>query len=234
MTEILYVTLARGGSRGVPGKHTRILGGKPVIEWTIHEVQKCTHKGDYAVSSDEPEILYLAKRNGVIAIKRPKNLALDNTPTLPALQHAISVMEEAKGKHYDYVIEVRATSPFKTSEDIDACVDLLIETGVESVIGVTPLEDNHPCRAKWLDEDGYLRDFVAEPVSGRRQDCIPKAYIRNGTVYALRTPITALFGHAKSIGYVMPEERGVNIDTEMDWKMCKLMIAERNEYELGS
>lgn len=223
MTNILYVTLARGGSRGVPGKHTRILGGKPVIDWTIREVLRCTHKGDYVVSSDDPEILYLAKRSHVTAIKRPKQLALDNTPTLPALQHAVSVMEEAKQKKYDYVVEVRATSPFKTAEDIDACVDLLITSGVDSVIGVSPLEDHHPQRAKWLDEDGYIRDFLPEQVTGRRQDCIPKAYIRNGTIYAFKAPVTQLFGHAKSIGYVMPEERGVNIDTELDWMLCRAL-----------
>lgn len=224
---LLYVTLARGGSRGVVGKHTRLLGGKPVIEWTIRAVKGCTNAGDYCVSSDDHEILNLARRSRATAILRPERLALDTTPTLPALQHAVRLMEETHGRQYAFIIEVRATSPFKTSEDIDACVDLLASSGADSVIGVTPLEDHHPCRAKWLDADGYINDFIQEPESGRRQDCKPKAYIRNGTVYALTRAALfeqeRLFGHARSLGYVMPPERSINIDTEMDWLLCRTM-----------
>lgn len=231
MKEILYVTLARGGSRGVPGKHIRLLGGKTVLEWTIDEVQKCEHRGDYAISSDDKEgILMIARCCGVTIINRPPELALDTTPTLPALQHAVEVMEHITEKRYAYIVEVRATSPFKTADDIDAAVELLMLTGADSVIGVTPLDDHHPARIKWLDENGYIRDFVPEPESGRRQDCLPKAYIRNGTIYALTRDAVMkqgkIFGHAKSIGLVMPPERSINIDTEMDWMLCQA-IAEK-------
>ena len=231
MKDILFVTLARAGSKGVPGKHTRKLGGKPVIGWTIEAVKGCTHKGDYAVSSNDPAILMIAKKHGVIGILRPEFLALDTTPTMPALQHVVRLMEEGECKTYRYIVEVRATSPFKTSEDIDACVDLLIDSGADSVIGVTPLDDHHPARAKWLDEDGFIHDFIAEPASGRRQDCEPRAFIRNGTVYALTRKAVMeqgkLFGHKRSLGYVMPWERSINIDTELDWKLCELIERER-------
>lgn len=225
MNDLLYVTLARAGSKGVPDKHTRLLGNKTVIEWTIEAVKNCIHKGDYAVSSDDYLVLSIARHHKATGIVRPAYLARDDTPTLPALTHAVKTMEQTKGRRYKYVIEVRATSPFKTSDDIDACIDLLIRSDADSVIGVAPLEDHHPMRIKWLDEDGRIRDFIPEPESGRRQDCQPKAYIRNGTIYALRTPIEKLFGHENSIGYVMPPERSVNIDTELDWKLCQLMTS---------
>lgn len=224
MSDILYVTLARGGSKGVPNKHTRMLGGKPVIEWTIEAVKGCKHVGDYAISTDDPEILKVAKKNKVLTIDRPKELALDTTPTIPAMLHAIEAMEMAKGRKYKYVIELRATSPFKTTADIDEAVTTLIDRHLDSVIGVTELEDHHPARAKWLDPEGYLRDFINEPESGRRQDCLPKAYIRNGTIYALKAPVTKLFGHKRSMGMIMPPERSINIDTEMDWMLCQAMV----------
>lgn len=234
MSRVLAVTLARGGSKGVPGKHTRDLCGKPMIAWTIAEVQKSLNVDDYVVSSDAPEILKIARKMGAQVIHRPVELAQDTTPTLPALQHAVGIAEAnvGHGFKYDYIVEVRATSPLKTAEDIEACIDLLDQTGADSVIGVCPLEDHHPARAKWLDRDGYIFDFIPEPVSGRRQDCQPPAYIRNGTVYALKREwvmgVNAkLFGHPESIGYVMPPERSVNIDTELDFKLCQLLMQER-------
>lgn len=221
MSSILFVTLARGGSKGVPGKHTRMLDGKTVLEWTLHAVMNCWHfYGNYVLSSDDPEILDVGRRNYVNCIERPPELARDDTPTLPALLHAVEKAEEIYRKKFEYVVEVRATSPFKTSKDIDSAVDMLLKSDAESVIGVTLLDDHHPMRAKWIDVDGYIREFIREPDSGRRQDCLPKAYIRNGTIYAFRTPITKLFGHEKSLAYVMPPERSINIDTEMDWKLC--------------
>jgi CMP-N,N'-diacetyllegionaminic acid synthase len=138
-------------------------------------------------------------------------------------------MTEWGARPYDYIIEIRATSPLKTTEDIDGCIERLIETGADSVIGVTALEDHHPARAKWLDERGNIRDFIPEPQSGRRQDLTPKAYVRNGTIYALKRDAVMgvngkLFGHVNSIGYEMPAERSVNIDTELDWKLAELLM----------
>jgi CMP-N,N'-diacetyllegionaminic acid synthase len=204
-----------------------MLGDWPVIVWTIRAVQGCFYKGDYVVSSDEQGIINIARRHNVDVILRPSELALDETPTIPALQHAVRTMEGAENKHYKYIIEVRATSPFKTSQDIDAMVGMLME-GADSVIGMTALDDHHPMRAKWLDEYGMIRDFIREPSSGRRQDCLPRAYIRNGTVYALTREAVMeqgkLFGHKHSIGYVMPAERSINLDTEMDWMLCQAMV----------
>lgn len=232
MNNVLAVTLARGGSKGVPGKHLRKLGGKSVLAWTIDEVKRSGIK-DYVVSSDDLKIVHLANKLGARGLIRPAHLALDSTPTLPALQHAVRVYEDAISRHeFDYIVEVRATSPFKTAEDIEAAVDLLIASGADSVIGVTPLDDHHPARAKWLDDNGMIHDFIPEPESGRRQDCTPKAYIRNGAIYALRREWVMgsnpmLFGHPMSLAYVMPPERSVNIDTEMDWKLCELIAQER-------
>jgi CMP-N-acetylneuraminic acid synthetase len=229
--KVLGVTLARGGSKGVPGKHTRDLGGKPVIAWTVDEAHKCRLLDEYVVSSDSAVILGMVKHGQQIL--RPSILAKDDTPTLPALVHAVGIIEEMRGR-FDYIVELRATAPFKTSEDIEDCIWLLDKTGADSVIGVSRLDDHHPARIKWINEHGYLQDWPGcdEPASGRRQDCQPAAYIRNGSIYALRREVVmerggAIFGHQRSLPYIMPPERSVNIDTELDFKLCQLLAVER-------
>ena len=230
---VLGVTLARGGSKGVPNKHVRKLGGKAVLAWTIEAALKSKYLNQYVVSSDNETILAIANAfANVRSLRRPDELARDDTPTLPALQHAVKWAEEEFRTIYDYIIEIRATSPLKTTADIDDIIERLIHSGADSVIGVTSLEDHHPARAKWLTGGGYLRDFIPEPRTGRRQDFIRKAFVRNGTVYALKRECVMgknakLFGHERSIGYIMPPERSVNIDTEMDWLLCTAILERR-------
>ena len=230
---VLGITLARGGSRGVPGKHVRNLGGRPVIAWTVDEALRCPYLDDYAVSSDDPGILAAANRGNVALIARPAALAQDDTPTLPALVHAVATREEQLGGRFDYIVELRATAPFKTADDISACIRLLHDSGADSVIGVAALSDHHPARIKQI-VDGLLEDWPGcpEPASGRRQDCVPDAYIRNGSIYAFRRSAIMerggkIFGHARSLPYIMPAARSVNIDTEMDWLLAKALVAER-------
>jgi CMP-N,N'-diacetyllegionaminic acid synthase len=197
----------------------------------LEAASKSKYLDEYYVSSDSEQILRLAQELYVGAILRPDALAQDDTPTLPALRHAVNRAEALHGR-FDLIIEIRATSPLKTTEDIDRCIELLRKWDVDSVIGVTALEDHHPARAKWLDDEGRIRDFVPEPQSGRRQDLTPKAYIRNGTIYALKRDAVMgehgkLFGHEFSLGYEMPAERSVNIDTELDWDLAELLMQER-------
>lgn len=228
---ILGVTLARGGSKGVPGKHTRMLGNKKVIAWTVDVARQSNLLTHYAISSDLNEISEAARPWGYALWRRPE-LANDTAPTLPALQDAVEQMEDRIGIEYDYIVELRATAPFKTARDIDQCIIRLVSSGADSVIGVVELGDGHPARIKQI-VDGRLRDWPGcpEPASGRRQDCQPAAYLRNGSIYAFRRdavmgPNARIFGHDFSLPYVMPAERSVNIDTELDFALCQV-LAER-------
>lgn len=227
---VLGVVLARGGSKGVPGKNIRLLNGRPLIAYTLDVAAQSKLIDVCVVSSDDPEILRVASEYGNAGlINRPAHLAQDDTPTLPALQHAVREAEERYGQEFDYIAELRATSPLKTVEDVDTAIALLIASGAESVIGVTELGDHHPARAKRL-VNGRIRDFyMKEAASGRRQDLKPKAYIRNGTIYALKRDAVMgkdakVFGHDFSLPMIMPEERSVNIDSERDWMLCEALI----------
>jgi len=226
---ILGVTLARGGSKGVPNKHTRDLCGRPMIAWTIEAALQAQYINHYAVSTDDLEIAKISAGYGVHVISRPKELALDTTPTMPALIHAVRAAEGGVRDKFDLIVEIRATSPLKTAGDISTATYMLAKSDADSVIGVTPVDDHHPARMKWLDDQGRIRSFLPESQLGRRQDLTPKAYVRNGTIYALRRewvmgPTPKLFGHENSLAYVMPPERSVNIDTELDWTLAEALM----------
>ena len=153
MTKVLGVTLARGGSKGVPKKNIRVLAGKPLLAYTIEEALKCTLITEYVVSSDDPDILAVAFGCGAQVIERPAELAQDDTPHLPALIHALDWAEGFYNVHFDVVADLRCTNPFKTALDIDWAIKKLIKTDADVVVGVSKLDDHHPSRIKLIYND---------------------------------------------------------------------------------
>lgn len=207
----------------------RKLGGKMLLTYAFDAMTFSNYLTRTAFSSNDADMLAIANQYKILPINRPDELARDHTPTLPALQHAVRKAELYFNMTFPFIVEVRATNPFIMPQDIDGVIDVLVNTDADSVITVAQLHDKHPARIKWLDEYGRLRDFLPEPESGRRQDCKPDAYIRNGTLYAFRRDALMgengrLFGHKESYAYIMPEERSINIDTELDFLVAKTLL----------
>jgi len=227
---VLAVTLARGGSKSVPRKNIRPILGVPLIAYTIAEAKRSRYVTRQLVSTDDEEIQRIAILCGAEApFLRPAHLAADKTPSLPALQHAVAWAEENEGEEYDYVVELMCTNPMKTLEDIDAAIEKLIATEADSVIGVSRLEDHHPARVKKIVNDRLVDFCVPEPHIPR-QDLTPEAYIRNGSIYAMRRDVlmihNARYGTENSHPYIMPAERSVNIDTYIDILVAEILLAE--------
>jgi len=225
MSKVLGITLARGGSKAVPKKNIRIVAGKPLIEWTIQEVNKCELIDRYVVSTDSEEISDVVSKLGVERIRRPDFLAMDNTPAIDALVHALDMVEHIYGEEYDIVADIRCTNPFKIASDIDGCIGKLLRTGADTVCGVSKLDDHHPARIKTIVGDRLI-DVWPEP-SGNRQDLVPDVYIRNGSIYAVRA--SALREGIHFVGgdirpWLMPLERSVNVDTELDLLICESLL----------
>ena len=128
-----------------------------------------------------------------------------------------------------------ATSPFKSSMDIDSCIELLHQLDADSVIGVTQLFDHHPARAKQI-IDGKISDFCVPELSFRRQDLSPRIYSQWFYLCSFKrcfvTKETPLWGN-NSIPYIMPAERSVNVDTELDFLLCDAIISKK-EFEFES
>jgi len=230
-TRILAVTLARGGSKGVPRKHIRPILGVPLLAYTIVEAQRSQYITRYLVSTDDQEIQEAAILYGAEApFLRPAQLAQDSTPSLPALQHAVAWAEKDEDQTYDYIIELMATNPMKTAEDIDAALEKLIRTQADSVIAMARVEEYHPAHIKKIADD-HIVDFCMPEQHIPRQDLKPEAYIRNGSIYAMRRDVLMVqnirFGSVNSRPYIMPPERSVNVNTMIDFRIAEILLAEQ-------
>mgnify|MGYP001265137293 CR=1 FL=1 len=227
--KILAITLARGGSKSIPKKNIKIFDGIPLIAHTIKAVNKSKFIDRYIVSSDNDEIINIAKSyNAEVPFVRPSIYSSDKASSVSALQHAVEWAEKDSGEKYDYIVEVMCTNPLKITSDIDACIIKLEENKADSVIAVHKLEDHHPARIKKI-EDGKLVDFcVPEIPEMRRQDLKPEAYIRSGAIYALKRDHLMIearrYGSKNSFAYVLPPERSINIDHEYDFIVAEQIL----------
>ena len=162
---------------------------------------------------------------------RPNYLASDTASSTDALQHAVDFCEKDDGK-YDIIVELMCTNPFKTSSDIDNCIQMLVKNKADSVIGVSKVEEHHPARLKKI-IDGKIVDFCVPEESGRRQDLRPHAFIRNGSIYVLTRTYLMIdkrrFGGDNSFAYLMPYEKSINIDSKYDLILADSMMVEKNE-----
>ncbi len=229
---ILAITLARGNSKGIKKKNIVSLAKKPLIYYTIKEAKKSKFISDYIVSTDNKEIKVIAEKYcAEVPFLRPKKYSTDKSSSVVALQHAVKFMEKRKKVTYDYVVELMATNPLKNVIDIDKCISKLIKTNADSVIAIHQLNDHHPARIKKIIKD-RIRDFcVTEKKESRRQDLKPKAYIRSGSIYALRRDYlmkkNERYGSNNSRPYILPEERAVNIDSLQDLIAAEYLIKNR-------
>jgi CMP-N-acetylneuraminic acid synthetase len=228
-TRILGITLARGGSKSVLEKNIRPISGIPLIGYTISEALKSQFLTRYIVSTDSSKIQQLAIKYGAeCPFIRPKELSTDEASSVSALQHAVDWIEDQEGEAYDFVVELMCTNPMKTVEDIDSSIEKLITTGADSVIAVHVLEDHHPARIKKIVND-KIEDFCIQEVpESRRQDLKPNAYIRSGSIYALKRNHLMIdsrrYGSENSRPYILPVDRAVNIDTEIDFLIAEVLI----------
>jgi len=226
---ILGLTLARGGSKSVLRKNIKLIAGLPLIGYTIAEALKSKYISRYIVSTDDQEIQQVALQYGAEApFLRPRKFSTDEASSVSAMQHAVEWVEKQEGVKYDYIIELMCTNPMKTVEDIDASIDKLISTKANSVIAVHKLEDHHPARIKKIIDDKITDFCIQEIPESRRQDLKPEAYIRSGSIYALKRDYLMLegkrYGSDNSRPYILPPERAVNIDTEIDFMIAELML----------
>jgi CMP-N-acetylneuraminic acid synthetase len=225
---VLAITLARGGSKSVPRKNILPLLGVPLIGYTIAEAHRSQYITRYIVSTDDAEIARVASRLGAeVPFTRPASLATDTATSADALIHAVDFVERQEGKKYDYIVELMCTNPMKTAEDIDAIIAKLIKTKAYSVIGVVQLEEYHPARVKKIVND-RLVDFTVPETSSRRQDLKPPAYLRNGAIYAIKRDVLMVdgfrYGTKNSRPYIMPWEKSVNVDSEIDFMIARELI----------
>ncbi|MBA3454730.1 MAG: acylneuraminate cytidylyltransferase family protein [Deltaproteobacteria bacterium] len=226
--DVLGVVTARGGSKGVPRKNIRLLGGKPLLAWTAEAALSARSLTKVILSTDDEEIAAIGRAAHLeVPFMRPPELAQDRTPTLAVLQHAVGWVE-AQGERYDAVCLLQPTSPLRTAATIDGCIAKLVETGADAVVTVlrVPAEHNpHWVYFASVDGDLHLATGETEPIS-RRQD-LPPAYHREGSVYVTQRDVlieqSSLYG-ARVIGYEVDASTSVNIDSLEDWARAESLV----------
>lgn len=231
---VLGVVPARGGSKGVPRKNVRVVGGRPLIAWTL-DVAREASDALYrtVVSTDDEEIASVARELGAdVPWLRPGDLGGDTVPMVPVLRHAVEAVEREEGEPVDWVCLLQPTAPLRTAEDVRAAVALAEAGGCDSVISVVQVFDVHPVLMKRIEDDRLLPFCVEEPEGTRRQDYRPEAFMRNGCLYLTRRDVLmergSIWGDVIR-PYVMPEERSVGIDNELQARLVDLILTERTE-----
>ena len=222
----LGVITARSGSKGIPGKNLKLLRGRPLIAYTIDAARESGVLDRIILSTDDAAIADVARSMGCeVPFLRPSDLARDETPHLPVMQHAVGWLDEHDAYRPDLVMILQPTSPMRQPHHIREAVRAIETTGADSVVSVAPVPaHDHPMRLLRVDASGSATLFVTgEPVRrriNRRQD-LPEAWAMNGAVYLFRRSVLfdsepSLYGN-RTAAYVMPPFYSISIDDLDDW-----------------
>lgn len=223
--KVLALIPARGGSKGVLRKNVRLLDGKPLIGWSIEEAKKSKYIDRIILSSEDDEIINIAKSLGCgVPFIRPAHLATDTASGMDAVLHALSQIPD-----YYYVVLLQPTSPLRSAADIDACLELCHTRNANFCVSVTASSKN----PEWMFYFNHLEQLspiiAADNRKTRRQD-LKKAFVLNGAVYVAKIQSlikTKTFLNDETLGYEMPAERSLDIDSELDLLFADFLLKQR-------
>lgn len=228
---IVGFIFARGGSKGVPGKNIRLLAGKPLIAYAIETAHQSRFINRVVVSTDDLKIAQVAQDFGAeVPFIRPKELAEDNSPEWLAWGHAIRTLEEIdKGKKIDIFVSIPPTSPLRAVEDLDNSIRTFLESNADIVITVKKASRHPSFNMVNLDRQNCAKIVLPlDKQITRRQDA-PEVYDMATVAYVASPKFImeakAIFeGKVKAV--LIPEERALDIDTELDLKFAEILIRE--------
>ena len=212
---------ARGGSNGIPRKNIRLLAGKPLIAWSIQAALACPEIERVVVSTDDAEIAEISRRWGAeVPFMRPAELAQDDSPSMDTVLHALRQLPQ-----FDAVVLLQPTSPLRTKADIQGCLAMAATEQARCIVSISEPASS-PYWMFTLEQNGSLSKLISAPEVTRRQDLSP-AYAINGALYYAQTGwlrANKNFLTAETLGYVMPPEKSLDIDTPLDWKIAELLL----------
>jgi CMP-N-acetylneuraminic acid synthetase len=222
---------ARGGSKGLPGKNIKLLMGKPLIQYSVEVALKISSIDKVFVSTDDDDIAKVSNSFGAIVIKRPVELAQDDSPEWQAWKHAIDWVKERYGE-FEGFVSLPATSPLRSAEDVELAMLRRSNMGADICIAVTPASRSPYFNMVKKLDDGLI-ELVNKPVDSisRRQD-VPEVFDITTVVYAADVEFimnnNSIFdGSVTSVE--IPKERAVDIDDEIDFKIAEILMQEKRE-----
>ncbi len=214
---------ARGGSKGLPGKNIKTLGGIPLIGHSIQLARQVEAIDKIYVSTDSDEIASVAEDFSAKVIKRPEELARDSSPEWLAWKHAVNYLH-ARGERFDVFVSLPTTSPLRGAVDVNNCLNALDET-TDVVITVTPAARSPYFNMVTRDPAGHSKIVFTHESLHRRQDA-PVVYDITTVAYVSRPQFIlnndSLFsGCVKSV--IVPKERAIDIDDVFDFQIAEAL-----------
>lgn len=224
--KFLAVIPARGGSKGIPRKNIKNFAGKPLLIWTLEAADKSQYIDRCVVSTEDAEIKTVVQNWGGEVLDRPTEFAKDDTPGVEPILHAV---EKLSG--YDYVVVLQATSPLRTVEDIDGCIQLAVARQAACCVSVTEAEVS----PYWMYQqaaDGTMSPVLPiEPGMWYQRQKLPAIYQLNGAVYVVQCDYVKKYHTVVGehfLGYPMPKSRSYDIDEPIDFFVCEYLMQEKS------
>ncbi len=231
MQNVVGLITARGGSKGVPNKHLREVGGVPLVQWTVEAATGARHLDRVIVSTDCEDIARVCRDAGAeIPFMRPDELARDDSTHDSVVLHALSWLEAQEGDVPEYVCILQPTSPLRWASDIDAAIELADARDADAVLAVCAAS-SHPHLVKHMARDGRLSLYMKSESSRSRRQELPQLFESNGSVYVLKSKRVMAAGSLhleNTYGYVMPEERSLDVDTLWDFYLADRVLSDRD------
>ena len=225
--ECLVIIPARGGSKGIPHKNIKPLNGTPLIHYTIDVARGVAKDADICVSTDDSEIIKCVEDYGLkVPFVRPSELATDTAGTYEVLLHALDFYEK-QGRHYDVVLLLQNTSPFRNVEHVKEAMKLY-RSDIDMVVSVNQTKSNPYYNCFEEDSEGFLKKTLDSMGFVRRQDA-PVTYEYNGAIYvinAAQMKKMSLGKFTRRVKYVMDDIHSVDLDNMIDWKFAEFIMKE--------
>ena len=223
----LFVIPARGGSKGIPGKNIKPLGGKPLIAYSVEVARQLAPDCDICVSTDDQAIANVVRQMGLeVPFMRPDYLATDHCGTYEVLLHAVQFYENL-GRNYDTLVLLQPTSPLRTALDVRRCLEAY-SPDIDMVVTVVEAASNPYYNCYETDAEGFLHISKGDGSYVRRQDA-PKAWEYNGAVYVInidRLKQMPLSRFSRRRMVEMERSRSIDLDTPLDWLVAEAVVAQ--------
>ena len=224
----LAIIPARGGSKRLPRKNVRNLGGKPLIAWTIEAALGCPFLDEGIVTTDDDGIAKIAKCYGAyVPFLRPHELATDTATSFDVIKHTINFYKTELGKKFDYVVLLQPTSPLRCARNINEAIELLDKKNADAIISVCEV-DHSPLWMNTLPTDHSLMGFIRDEVKNVRSQDLPKNYRLNGAIYICQADRllkeNTFFIADNAFAYLMAKEESVDIDDISDFNLANYLL----------
>jgi CMP-N,N'-diacetyllegionaminic acid synthase len=231
--KILAIIPARGGSKRLPKKNIKELGGKPLIAYSIEHAQKSQHINRVVVSTDDPEIAEVAKKYGAeVPFLRPSELAQDDTSDLPVFQHALVWLRDNEGYEPDVVVQLRPTSPLRKVEDVDKAIEALINHSEADSARTIIEPQSSPYKMYLIKQDEFLEPLMKDIDKINIADQkLPKVYRHIGTADVVwpRTILDKKHMSGERIVAVPVDEAYSGINTPEDWEFYEFLFSKKSQ-----